>query len=240
VQFSDWLKTPLAEKLLISEQTISKQWLETVFGYHAVHMGDSATQCLMQSRIPHSVFISDAPYAYSLRAELDQLPLKSDSVDLIVMPHVLEFHLHPHMVLREVSRILISEGTLLITGFNPHSIWGLRRYIDKKNGPWAGHFLSIHRMHDWLELMGFTLIQTKTLFYRVPITGVANSEFSDRVDARLSQIWPYGGAVYMMLAQKRVSTLTPIPLKATAKRKLLPGWQPTGFSISQKNKVGKP
>jgi ubiquinone/menaquinone biosynthesis C-methylase UbiE len=86
-----------------------------------------------------------------------QLPFAAHSIDLVVMPHVLEFRADPHQILREVERVLIPEGEVLITGFNPISIWGLRRALPNCPGhfPWNGHYLSVRRLKDWLQLLGF-------------------------------------------------------------------------------------
>jgi SAM-dependent methyltransferase len=56
------------------------------------------------------------------------------------MAHALEFHDDPHQILREVERVLIPEGELIITGFNPISIWGLRQRLPNCPGdfPWNG------------------------------------------------------------------------------------------------------
>jgi ubiquinone/menaquinone biosynthesis C-methylase UbiE len=56
--------------------------------------------------------------------DLRELPFAANSIDLAVMPHVLESHDNPHQILREVERILIPDGQLVITGFNPLSLWG--------------------------------------------------------------------------------------------------------------------
>ena len=58
----------------------------------------------------------------------EELPFATHSIDLVVMPHILEFAEDPHQVLREVERVLVPEGHVVITGFNPASLWGLRQY----------------------------------------------------------------------------------------------------------------
>ena len=55
----------------------------------------------------------------------EQLPFDSRSVDIMLLPHTLEFSDDPHQVLREVSRVLTPEGHAVILGFNPFSLWGL-------------------------------------------------------------------------------------------------------------------
>ncbi|MCQ4062135.1 class I SAM-dependent methyltransferase, partial [Klebsiella pneumoniae] len=68
-------------------------------------------------------------------AEFEELPFESQSLDMIVLPHVLEFSEDPHQLLREVERVLMPEGRVVITGFNPMSLWGLRHAALKRWAP---------------------------------------------------------------------------------------------------------
>jgi ubiquinone/menaquinone biosynthesis C-methylase UbiE len=45
-----------------------------------------------------------------VRSDLHHLPLAANSIDLVVMPHTLEFAPDPHQMLREVERVLVPEG----------------------------------------------------------------------------------------------------------------------------------
>ncbi|MEI7995282.1 MAG: methyltransferase domain-containing protein [Methylococcaceae bacterium] len=85
------------------------------------------------------------------------LPLQSDSVDMIILPHLLEFDTHRFQTMREVERVLKPEGLLVVLNFNPWSLWVRYQYLwDKKMADsWGGHFISRSRILDWLKLLNF-------------------------------------------------------------------------------------
>ena len=91
-------------------------------------------------------------------ARLEQLPIQSDSIDLILMAHTLEFEVERHQVLREMERILKPEGVLLLLGFYPVSLSRLRSTIMGKWSvvPWSGQLIGCRRIFDWLALLNFT------------------------------------------------------------------------------------
>ncbi|WP_223717365.1 class I SAM-dependent methyltransferase, partial [Escherichia fergusonii] len=61
----------------------------------------------------------------ALRCDFHALPFPANSLDLVVLPHALELASDPHETLREVERVLVPEGRVVILGFNPASLWGL-------------------------------------------------------------------------------------------------------------------
>jgi len=92
-----------------------------------------------------------------IQAKAHHLPLQSDSVDMVIMPHLLEFDAHRFQTMREVERVLKPEGLLVILNFNPWSLWVRYQYLwDKKMADsWSGHFISRARILDWLKLLNF-------------------------------------------------------------------------------------
>lgn len=90
-------------------------------------------------------------------ANCDQIPIESDSIDVVILPHCLEFEPDQHAVLREAERVLKPEGQVLLLGFNP---WCFQSLIHLRQGrrgvvPWCGNFLSYPRIRDWLSLLNF-------------------------------------------------------------------------------------
>ena len=155
--------------------------------------------------------------------------MKSDSLDIVILPHVLEYSLEPHQVLREVERVLIAEGHVVILGFNPWSFWNLFRVFNfwKKPAPWNSHFLAASRVIDWLTLLGFDVVQQEGYFYQLPIQNnkiVKKLGFLEKIGQRL---WPKMGAGYVLVARKRVETLTPIrPRWRSQKQVVTNGFEP--------------
>jgi SAM-dependent methyltransferase len=127
----------------------------------------------------------------------------------------LDFSRAPHELLREVERILVPEGHLLILGFNPWSLWGVWRLARRYRGqpPWNGAFVSQRRLGDWLSLLGFDIVATRRLLHRAPF---ALPGFAKRGDLRLLP-----GGVYLLHARKRVSRLVPVGLSLRASERLL-------------------
>src|SRR3989344_1253033 len=109
----------------------------------------------------------DAPLqrrAVDLLTEPVALPFAAASLDLLVLPHTLELSIDPHAALREVERVLVPEGRVVISGLNPTSLWGLRqwraRMIQRLGGgtlylPDVGEFIGYRRLRDWLRLLRF-------------------------------------------------------------------------------------
>ncbi len=95
--------------------------------------------------------------ARKIRAKSHHLPLQSDSVDMIILPHILEFDAFRFQTMREVERVLKPEGTVVILNFNPWSIWVRYQYLwDKRMADsWRGHFIRRSRVIDWLKLLNF-------------------------------------------------------------------------------------
>lgn len=222
--YSRYLGTLMQEAELQQLDSI----LPNLFGYHLLQLGDMhETNLVSSSRIPHCVVMdTDAEYrhASNLYGEHEALPIATDCLDVLVLPHTLEFSTDPHQILREADRILIPEGHVIIIGFNPWSIWGIWRFIAKHFGmpPWCGRFLGMSRMKDWLLLLGFDIVDARKFFYRPPIqhAGVlARLKFMEKF---CQQYCKGIGAAYVVVAKKRVMPLTPVRPRWRTAGKLLP------------------
>ena len=140
-----------------------------------------------------------------LQADFRDLPIATGSADLILLPHVLEFAEHPHQILREVERILMPEAQVVIAGFNPFSLWGLRRTLRRRRGfPWHGRFITLMRVKDWLALLGFEIIGGQMACYAPPARQEKWLERTKFMESAGDRWWPIGGGVYFLQAVKRV------------------------------------
>jgi len=138
----------------------------------------------------------------------EELPFATHSIDLVVMPHILEFTEDPHQVLREVERVLVPEGHVVITGFNPVSLWGIRQYLTRLGAspylPREGRFLTLPRIKDWLKLLSFDVERGRFGCYVPSVRQerwLARWQFMEKAGDRW---WPFLGAIYMLTAVKRV------------------------------------
>lgn len=202
-QFADWLATPLGQYLLQAEAEWYDRTSTDIFGYKALQFALPGLDALRANRIVwHCRAGTSGDVAVQCRAHA--LPFAEQSLDLVVLPHVLDFAEDPHGVLREVDRVLVPEGRLLITGFNPWSLWGLRRLQRKGEVPWQGNLLALPRVKDWLALLGLEAVRDDFLCYRLPVQRGHWLERSRILDLAGDRWWPGGGGVYCLDAVKRV------------------------------------
>ena len=127
---ADWFATPLGQYLLAREQAYFDQTVADIFGFHALQIGLPEAPFLAQSRIPQRWTLDYDPPA-DVIADPHWLPFAENSIDLIVLPHALEFTDDPHLMLREAYRVIRPEGQIVIAGFNPFSLFGAKRYFGR-------------------------------------------------------------------------------------------------------------
>ncbi len=199
--------------------------VDDVFGFRAVQVGLPEVDFLRQNRIPYR-FTLALEHGASLAADPLQIPLASQSVDLVALPHVLEGHHNPHDVLREVERVLMPEGQVVISGFNTVSLWRLRQlFTARQHGaPWDAKFIGVLRLREWLRVLGFELNGGKFGCYSPPFTDkrwLDRFSFLEKAGARW---WPVTGGLYVVRAVKRVHGMrivTPAWRQERARRRAL-------------------
>ena len=200
---SEWFVTPQGGYVLAREQAYFDRAVDDIFGYNALQLGLPEHDFLRNSRIP--LCFNGAEQQADVRLCGAELPFSCGSLDLLVMPHVLEFAEHPHLILREVERVLMPEGSLLISGFNPRSLWGIHRVLGRKQGyPWCGHFIALSRLKDWLALLGFEVVEGRFAAYAPPFRQKHWLERSCCMEAAGDRWWRASGGVYFLHAVKRV------------------------------------
>jgi len=213
---SDWFATPLGQYLLERERAYLDDVTPDIFGFHALQLGLAGIDLLRETRIAHRMRVActDQPDVY---AKCHELPFASQSIDLVLLPHVLEFAEEPHAVLREVDRVMMAEGRLVIVGFNPWSLWGLRSSVGPSRAefPWNGHFVSLLRVKDWLALLGFDVSAGRLTGYAPPFDNERLRRRFGFMEPAGDRWWAVGGAVYMLQAIKRVRGM----------RLITPAWQ---------------
>lgn len=216
-RLSAWLNTPLGQSFLNSEVKEIEEAVNPLFGYHLLMLGEPAfIKGISQSLIRHQIWGHLDAFARqdcsALKTRQDKLPILADSIDVVYLAHCLEFINNPHEVLREVYRVLIGEGHVIISGFNPWSAWGLYRYLVRfiRRVPWDGHFISVLRLKDWLALLGFEVLQVKPYFFRMPIAHEGFIKHSGWLEGIGRWCWPFFSGGYVLVAKKQVALLTAI------------------------------
>lgn len=208
---------------------VSRRWergtldplVADIFGFHALQVGALSFEGLSASRMPHRWYLAEAashnepaisPEAFAgggrtvLRAEPVALPFPANAIDLVLMPHTLEHTADPHAVLREAERVLVPEGRLVITAFNPVGLWGTSRWWHGRRGGElaSGDWLTPWRLRDWLRLLNFEVEISRFGCFAPPWAPQPwhlETHWSQRVADRW---FPMVGGVYALVAVKRV------------------------------------
>ena len=217
----EWFQTPAGAYLLDWEQRQVDAAVGDIFGYHALQLGVPELDAFQANRIPHQWLAMDHGNALptqgarsvALVSEFCALPFPASSLDLVVLPHSLEFSPDPHATLREVERVLVPEGRVVICGLNPTSLWGLqqsRGHLYRRFGlgelflPDSGDFIGYWRLRDWLRLLSFDVEAGHFGCYRPGVRSEKWLQRFDWMDKAGARWWPIFGAAYFVVAVKRV------------------------------------
>jgi len=229
-----WLQTPVGQYVSAWEHRMVNRMVANVFGYHAVQLGLPQQGFLQSNRIQTKILVHPCqpdelqngahptqPAARDvavLYAEPEQLPFDSQSLDLLILPHVLECSNHPHQVLREAQRVLVPEGRVVICGFNPWSLWGLHERLPGLEPllpvP-APMQISLARVKDWFTLLSFEADRGHFGCYAPPCSTQKWLQRFAFMESAGNRWWPMCGAVYVISAVHRV----------TGMRLMAPGWK---------------
>ena len=214
----DWFETPLGAYVAQHEQSYFDAVVADIFGFNALQYGMTEHDFLRTSRMQFKFGAGNGASA-KVRAVGDALPVATQSMDLVVLPHVLEFADEPHQILREVDRVMMPEGRLIIVGFNPWSLWGLRQTFSVPDGayPWCGNFVSLVRLKDWLSLLGFDVSAGRLACYSPPFVKAKWVTRFDFMEQAGDRWWGVAGGVYMLQAIKRVQGMRLITPKWAAR-----------------------
>ena len=238
IGLTDWLETVPGRYLLDWERRRFDEAVGDMFGYHALQLGLAELPALRQNRMPHRwlALPANTEHALPVTAGLPDdprlallthsaaLPFPECSLDLVALPHTLELSGDPHSTLREVERVLVPEGKLVISGLNPASMWGLRQQrahwcrrlgVGELFLPEEGEFIGYWRLRDWLRLLGFEVESARFGCYRPAFDSPRWMERCAWMDDAGARWWPIFGATYFLVAVKRVRGM----------RKLEPSWK---------------
>jgi SAM-dependent methyltransferase len=227
---TDWFEGPLGARVLREEAALAPLVLDDVFGFELLQVGawGPARHLLDGARTQHTTLVApEMSPGVTLCAPLDSLPLRSDSIDAIFLPHTLELVEDPYAVLREAERVLCAEGCLMICGFNPFSGWGIRRAFAQYVGrpvfpPQTQRMLSERRLRDWVALLGLDVDDVYGYLGSLPTKG----QRSRAIDPPPRRPWMAGA--YLLKARKRVKTLTFVrPRRRVRQRVLVGAAEPT-------------
>jgi SAM-dependent methyltransferase len=246
-----WLKTTAGAYAAAWLQDQVDRAVIDAFGYHALQLGLPQVDALRANRMPHRWLVDDMEAALRtpeghvdessrqcgrkpcVSSEFHALPFPSASIDVAVLPHTLEMSPDPHATLAEVARVLMPEGRVVIVGFNPMSLWGLRQWSgwsgrlgrghvhDGEHQAHAAEFLGYRRVRDWLRLLSFEIEGGRFGVWRPPVSTPAALDRLAWMDRLGSHWWPVLGGMYVIEAVKRVRAVRLVGLRAKGTRRVV-------------------
>ncbi|MEL0637252.1 methyltransferase domain-containing protein [Marinomonas sp. TI.3.20] len=235
--FQAWFQTELGKSLSELECSEIALEIDNAVGYYLVIQSPLKDIQLDQHRLRESILIVPelelgAPKNIVV-AKANELPLESDGVDVHVLHHTLDLSSMPHDVIREAARTLLPSGKLIVIGFNPLSLWGIRRLFSKRvKAPWCGRFIGHKRLEDWLKVAGLTLEKKRFVQYEPPIHCAKWRQRCGWIGRLLnSGKMPFGG-IYIMTATKQTRRYIPIkPSWKSARVRVPPFTKPAAKEI---------
>ena len=211
----EWYQSDINRKLGSETESALGSWLEKSIGYYAAHIAafNVDNNLLSHSRVRSQNIISATRYPKTqVIADFSALPLATESVDLLLAHHIFEFIPHPHEFLREVDRVLIADGSLIIIAFNPISYQGLIKLFQfhgRANPPWCGHFYSPFRVKDWLSVLGFKVKEVR--YFAPPMVQYEEHPgYPGKISRTCDRFLKWGSSFYAILATKQVSRVIPV------------------------------
>lgn len=215
--FTSWQQLPNGARLRRCIETEIRDSLEESTGERLLAVGPLAHELDMSAFKGGQRIRLDAKEGdfVDLVSEAENLPIESNSIDILILPLVLEYSQNPHQILREAQRVVVEGGSLYIIGFNPFSAWGLRSWWGnlRRQDHWNGQLLAGYRIQDWLQLLQFQVFCKKGVGPVLPFE-ISNKELSNWLYSSMyKQSSNRLGGLQMILATKTVPAMTPIRLK---------------------------
>jgi SAM-dependent methyltransferase len=214
-----WFETLYGDYIVNAEAELLKLWLKQLFGYRMVLLGARLPvwdACTREGHIRQRIWINRTHAQDQMRCDIlssmSALPVHSDCVDLVILFHALDSAEDPRRLIREVERILIPEGRVIILGFNPYSLLGVWRMLGRRHSSkeMGAHLkVGCRQLNEWLSLLGMEIEEKNYFSFRPPVQKQATLEKMAFMEAAGQKLWPSSGGVYAIQAVKKVATLTP-------------------------------
>ena len=224
-----WQQGALGRAVIAAEARLLEGAMDDVFGLELLQLGawGPGRELLSGSRTRHQSVVSGGasiPGEADVLADPAMLPVATGSVDAVVLPHTLEIAPDPQAVLREADRVLVGQGHLVVLGFRPLSLWGLRSAASRSGfPPGFTRLIAERRMLDWLILLGYEITLARHYLYFIPALTGARAGLQGRGALRRGLFNPMPAGAYLLKARKRTYTLTPIRLRRRERAPMLGG-----------------
>lgn len=233
-----WFATPLGMRVFAEEQRYIDTLLADMFGYHLMSMSvlphairveasPTSHQFLVNPfsvSACHDLVKKEAEKKYSIvRAKFEDLPIASNSIDVALLHHVLDFSSNPHQLLREATRALMPNGHIILVGFNPWSLLGGNRALScvlSHSHFYRQHHLHVARLKDWFKVLELELVYSDKGYFGLPLNGYS----SPKLETIGKKIYPCFGGFYVLVLRKSVTPMRMIK-SSWKNKKVLPKWR---------------
>lgn len=222
--FLEWYHaTTLGQILQTIEASFLQGSLNPTYNQKILQVGQLGCENLyIDEPFIHNFFLVDreqSPGSYVrhiITATPEALPVASETVDILILPHVIDFGINRHQILHEVERVLKPNGRLFILSLNPWSIRGITQYLSRRSSFWRPNFISSYRLLEWLSLLKFDAEYSAAF-------SIASSKVIQKPDSVLSKSCANLSFAFGIKAIKRTYTLIPIQPKWISAPGLVPG-----------------
>ena len=221
-----WFQSEIGRTVLLEERALISAAISdtSTAKFNLLNLSVIPDRCPLDTNVYQRQFCLGGIGHYGLSQVLDvvcdfeELPVANESQDVVLLHHLLEFVGDPHRVLREVERVIVPHGKVVVCGINPYSALAMRGHLGrlKRSSMWQNHSLTIHRISDWLSLLGFDVNLIEYAFHRLPVN--RPSFFMTHNSAPKSL--PMGG-VFVLSATKYRAPITPVLEKPQGRAKIL-------------------
>ena len=224
-ELGDWHRRMPGSLVLDAENDRLAGLIANVFGYHLLLVGSGDyLSTLDAARVQHRTWLTappplkpdpgsaqPLPCCSAVCGLASAMPVASDSIDVVVLPHVIEFEDTPHGALRETERVLVPEGHVIMAGYNSLGLMGAWNLLPHRarRAPWNGRFYTMSRVRDWLRNLGFDMVASEGCFFRPPLRSGRALRRLQVFETAGPKFWPYLCGTWFLVARKRTATLTP-------------------------------
>jgi len=221
-----WYLKPLGRLFDEAETAHIVDLLTPLFGQHLLVLGVSLGAAVFAgSAIPHRFHLHWTQPTHGAEGVLalpTELPIAKECIDVAILRHALEFLHEPYAVLQEIDRVLMPDGHILIAGFNPYSLWNIKRILGLNKELQGGQPISVSQLQRWLAQLNCEVIAVRYDFYRPPLASLSSLQKLAVMERFGARWWPMLGSGYVLLAKKRVVPLTPLKMQWRLRRCTLP------------------
>ncbi|AFJ48218.1 class I SAM-dependent methyltransferase [Shimwellia blattae] len=202
-----WADIPWGEYYREALDRQLQPWLAKMFGFHLLKIGPLSAELNTDNcAISHQVTVASAGERVQVLADPHQLPFENRSVDACLLAHLLPWSPDPHCLVREVDRVLIDDGWMILSGFNPVSLLGLGKClpVQRRRVPYNSRMFSMMRLTDWAALLNFEVLYQAN-FHVLPWQRLGGNLLNAHLPAL--------GCMQVIVARKRTIPLTLNPQK---------------------------